>query len=195
MSTKEILETVASVAIFQSLNHISLTDIKPISLYLPRRKKITSSGYYTEVQPFTGKPEATYSYFYDIGTLPEMLPLYTENRYTSDRYVYTFKEEDRHFIVRNSVFYFGHVTYNLNKAYSLFVEGRHQDVVDMFASYFKKGFIPEEVENHFPRFPCCTLLDKTFYDSAGSEEAFRHNVRRVLDYTFCAGPTRITHKD
>ena len=211
MKTKEILEGFASKAIFKCLTAPAMADYKPLSLYLPARKTIKSKRYYSKlIAPFDGKIEGTYNYFFNLKPLPIMRKFYVQGKYFTDSFVYTMKETQRHDIVNNSVFYFGHVTYFFNKVCSLFVEENYEDIVALFGEYFKKGFAPEDVENYFPNFPKCTLLGNTHYYVAGNEKAFiskiddnvrsrlepgtRRRLYRDLKFAKCIAVTEYEHQ-
>jgi hypothetical protein len=195
MSTKEVLEDFASASIFECLSNPMMSDFKPLPLFLPSRKFIPTQGYYAEIEPFTGTPEVIYSYLYNLKSMPKMHSFYTSNQYYRDSHVVTLKDYQRHDIVRNSVFYFGHVTFNFNKVCSLFMEHKYDAILEIFKAYFKKGFKVEDLSDHFPNFPECALLGRTSWDLAGSPGAFATKVQRDVEDRASRGVRRRLHAD
>jgi len=194
MSTKKLLDDFASRAIFNTLTNPLDADIKPVTLYTPSRKVVDSQGRYSvRIDLFNSKPELFYGYFYNLQPIPRLQDSYIAGSgYTN--YIYTIKDFQRHDIVSTSMFYFGFVTYNLNKVYSLFVEDNYEKIVGIFKGYFKRGFFPSEIENYFPHFPKCNLFKSTYYCDTGSDGAFKERCKDDLYARLVYGTTRRVRK-
>ena len=151
MNTKKYLERFASVSIFESLSNPMGTDIEPFTLYLSKRKFIVSRGRWYEaiLSHFEGKVEEVYSYFFNISNLPKLRTFDLNSAPAGTSHIYTWKEPQRDYLMRNSVFYYGHVTYNFNKVCALFLEENWKGMYEILKSYFKKEFSPDQLQNYF----------------------------------------------
>jgi hypothetical protein len=197
MSTKKYLEEFASVSIFESLTNPMSVDVIPVTLYLPKRKFIKSEGRYYNaiIDHFNGRVEEVYPYFFNLGHMPKLRSFDLDAAPGGTSYIYTWKEPQRDYIMRNSVFYYGHVTYNFNKACSMFLEGNWQGLYRLFKSYFKKEFKPEELQNYFPDAPKCHLFDEAYYSAEGDEASFKRNTKDRIELLLSYGTSRRPHKD
>jgi len=197
MNTKKYLERFASVSIFESLSNPLGMDIKPFTLYLSKRKIIESRGrWYEAIIPhFDGEVEEVYSYFFNIAYLPTLKSFDMQAAPTGTSYVYTWKEPQRDYLMRNSVFYYGHVTYHFNKVCSLFLEENWKGMYTLLKSYFKKEFSPDQLLNYFPNSPSCKLFEEGFYTEEGTEDCFCSNIKEKVDAMLDYGTQRRPHTD
>jgi len=175
MKVKQYLEDACSKHIFDSLTNSFKEEIRPNVLYLPSRKSVPYQGYRIIIEKFNGTPDPVFHYFYNIKQVPRLESFHMQDNWGNAEYsIFTYKDEQRFYLLRRGLFYYGFVKPYISKTCSLFMEEKYQEIYDLFKTYFKKGFNPEDLETHFPEIPTCRIFDEeTYYTQEGTWEAFK----------------------